>query len=390
LLRAQRLESIGQLASGVAHDLNNILAPIIMLAPLLRMEIRKPEILRLIDILEANSRRGADVVKQILTFARGLKGGKGPVPTRPLLKEVATVVEETFTKAITIEAVIPEDLWTVEGDATLLLQVLMNLSVNARDAMPDGGTLTLAGENIVADAAFVRTTPQARPGPYVVWLVADTGTGISPENLDRIFDPFFTTKEIGKGTGLGLASVVGIVRDHGGFIKVESKLGAGTRFRVYLPALPVQPAVEAEPPTAPPRGRGETILVVDDEEGVRVTTKEILEENGYQVIVAAEGREAEALFAQHAAGIHAVLTDLMMPVMDGIALVRALRQRAPDLKVLATTGVTETAQTTAVRKLGAKVVIRKPFSAHQLLTQLRAVLDDTGVLAPGVSRPPLD
>ena len=389
LLRAQRLESIGQLASGVAHDLNNILAPMIMVAPLLRMEVKKPEILRLIDILESNTRRGADVVKQILTFARGLKGDKGPVPTRPLLKEVATVVEETFPKAIAIEASIPEDLWMVDGDATQLLQVLMNLSVNARDAMPNGGTLTLAGENLMVDETFARITPQARPGPYVVWLIADTGDGIAPEILDRIFDPFFTTKEVGKGTGLGLSTAMGIVRSHGGFIKVESKPGKGTRFRVYLPALAEQPAVANAPLATAPRGRDEAILVVDDEEGVRVTTKKILEHHGYRVFVASEGSEAVALFARHQGEIKVVLTDLMMPVMDGVALVRAVRGIDPGIRVLATTGVMETAQTTAVTQLGVRAVIRKPFSPHQLLCELRATLDDRdGPVSADAGKPP--
>jgi PAS domain S-box-containing protein len=376
LYRAQRLESIGQLASGIAHDLNNILAPLVMVAPLLRTEIRSPEILRLVDILEGNTKRGVEVVKQILTFSRGLKAGKGLVPARPLLKEIINVLDETFPKSIAVQSSIPEDLWMVEGDATQLHQVLMNLCVNARDAMPDGGTLTLAAENVVVDDLYASMSPGAKPGSYTVWLVADTGMGIPPEILDRIFDPFFTTKEPGKGTGLGLSTVLGIIRSHGGFIKVESRVGKGTQFRVYLPAqvgaqAPPEPG-EAEPP---PSGRGETILVVDDEEGVRLLTKKILEKHGYQVLLASEGSEAVVAYAQHGGEVQAVVTDLMMPLMDGATLIRALKQIAPGVKIMATTGVTESAHVAAALRLGAKEVLRKPYSPHVLLTRLRAVLD---------------
>jgi len=379
LYRAQRLESIGQLASGIAHDLNNILAPLVMVAPLLRMEIKRPEILRLVDILESNTKRGVEVVKQILTFSRGLKAGKGLVPARPLLKEIVNVLDETFPKSISVQNSIPEDLWMVEGDATQLHQVLMNLCVNARDAMADGGTLTLAAENVMVDELYASMSPGARPGPYTVWLVADTGSGIPPEILDRIFDPFFTTKEPGKGTGLGLSTVLGIVRSHHGFIKVESKVDKGSQFRVYLPAqvgaqAPVEPAT-LEPP---PQGKGETILVVDDEEGVRLLTKKILEQNGYQVLLAAEGSEAVVAYAQHAGEVQAVVTDLMMPLMDGATLIRALKQIAPSTRILATTGVTESAHVAAALRLGAREVLRKPYSPHLLLRRLRAILDDAG------------
>ena len=383
LYRAQRLESIGQLASGIAHDLNNILAPLVMVSPLLRMEIKTPETLRLVDILENNTKRGVEVVKQILTFSRGLKAGKGLVPARPLLKEILNVLDETFPKSISVQSSIPEDLWMVEGDATQLHQVLMNLCVNARDAMPDGGTLTLAAENVVVDELYASMSPGARPGPYTVWLVADTGSGIPPEILDRIFDPFFTTKEPGKGTGLGLSTVLGIVRSHHGFLKVESRVGKGTQFRVYLPAqigaqAPTEPAT-IEPP---PRGNGETILVVDDEEGVRLLTKKILEQHGYQVLLAAEGSEAVVAYAQHAGEIQAVVTDLMMPLMDGATLIRALRQIAPSARILATTGVTESTHVAAALRLGAKEVLRKPYSPHVLLRRLRAVLDEPNPPAP--------
>ncbi len=377
LYRAQRLESIGQLASGIAHDLNNILAPLVMVAPLLRAEIKNPDTLRLIDILEGNTKRGVDVVKQIMTFARGMKGGKGPVPPRPLIKEIVNVLEETIPRSITVKSLLPEDLWMVEGDATQLHQVLMNLCVNARDAMPDGGTLTLAAENVVVDELYASMSPGAKPGPYSVWLVADTGMGIPQENLDRIFDPFFTTKEPGKGTGLGLSTVLGIVRNHHGFIKVESRVGKGTQFRIYLPAqMGAQAAAETPAPETAPPGHGETVLVVDDEEGVRTLTKRILEHHGYHVLLASEGSEAVVVYAQHTETIEAVLTDLMMPLMDGATLIRALKQIAPGVKILATTGVTDSAQVSAALRLGAREVLRKPYTPTMLLRSLRALLED--------------
>jgi len=253
LFHAQRLESIGQLASGIAHDLNNILTPVVMVMPLLREEIAKPETLQLVDLLEASVNRGVNIVKQILTFSRSIQGGMGSVPLRPLLKEVGQVIKETFPKSITLTVNVPEDLWMVEGDATQLHQVLINLCVNARDAMPAGGALAMEAENVILDGFYATKTPGARAGPYVVCLVEDNGMGIPEEVVNHIFDPFFTTKGPGKGTGLGLSTVFGIVKKHGGFIRVESKVGKGSQFRVYLPAKPEQlSAAEQVAAEAPP------------------------------------------------------------------------------------------------------------------------------------------
>ncbi len=383
-LRAQRLESVGQLAGGIAHDLNNILSPIVMAAPLIRMEVKNPDVVRLIDIMEGNARRGAEVVKQILTFARGQQGGRAPVPTRPVMKEIVHIIDETFPKSIVLKTAIPEDLWMVEGDATQLHQVLMNLCVNARDAMSGGGTLLLAGENVTVEPTFAAKFPGAKPGPHIVWLVADTGVGISQENLSRIFEPFFTTKGSGKGTGLGLSTVHALTRQHGGFVRVESQLGEGTQFRVYLPAVPALTAIPEEPAVEEaPRGRGETILVVDDEESVRVMTRHVLEQHGYGVLLAGEGSEAVITFAQHAGEIGAVLTDLMMPLMDGAALIAALDRMSPGVKILATTGVTDTTQAAAAVQLGAREVLRKPFPPAVLLRKIRELLDEPAVGDPG-------
>ena len=248
LLRTQRLESVGRLASGIAHDLNNILAPMLMVPPLLREAVKDPELRNMLDLVETNAQRGSNIIKQLLTFGRGMEGERVPVQLRALVKDMSGIIRETFHKNIITRRETPPDTWLVSGDATQLHQVLMNLCVNARDAMPEGGTLTLKLENQEFDESFARMTPGAKPGRYVCLSVTDTGQGIAPEHLDKIYDPFFTTKELGKGTGLGLSTVLGIVQSHGGFIQVHSQPGRGTQFKVYLPAsetAEAQPAGQA-------------------------------------------------------------------------------------------------------------------------------------------------
>jgi two-component system cell cycle sensor histidine kinase/response regulator CckA len=316
-------------------------------------------------------------VNQILTFARGAPVQKTVVQTRHLLTEIARIIQETFPKAITLDRAVPPDLWTVQGDPTQLHQVLMNLCVNARDAMPAGGTLTLAAENVVLDESFARVTLDAKPGPYVAWLVADTGTGIAPAVLDRMFDPFFTTKEVGKGTGLGLSTVLGIVRRHEGFVRVESQVGQGTQFRVYLPAAhaPVAAAVAA---AALPQGRGQLVLVVDDEAGIRSATRSILERNGYRVLTANDGAEALGLFTQRQREIAVVLTDLLMPRMGGVALAAALKRLDPRVKILGSSGSGREDDQAALQALGVESFLPKPYAADKLLQALQQVLSPPG------------
>jgi len=320
-----------------------------------------------VDTVEASASRGAEVVKQILTFSRGAPVEKTVVQTRHLLTEILRTIQETFPKAITLERAIPRDLWTVPGDPTQLHQVLMNLCVNARDAMPAGGTLTLAAENVVLDEDFARVTPFAKAGPYVVWLVADTGTGIPPEVLDRMFDPFFTTKELGKGTGLGLSTVLGIVRRHEGFVRVESAVGQGAQFRVYLPAANAPapaPAGEAAPL---PQGRGELVLVVDDEAGILSATRSILERNGYRVLTASDGAEGLGQFTDFRTEIQVVLTDLLMPRLGGVALVAALKRLDPQVKIIACSGTGWAEEPEELQALGVKNFLTKPYTADKLL-----------------------
>ncbi|NEQ23944.1 MAG: PAS domain S-box protein, partial [Microcoleus sp. SIO2G3] len=261
-LRAQRMESIGTLASGIAHDLNNVLTPILMTAQLLETEPQEERYHRLIPVLVANAKRGANLVKQVLSFAKGLEGKFTTLQVKHLISEIKQIIKETFPKSIEIRTDIPQSLWTVSGDATQLHQVLMNLCVNARDAMPDGGILNICAENQVIDQSYAQMHLDAQVGSYIVVTVTDTGMGIPPEILDRIFEPFFTTKELGKGTGLGLSTVMGIIKSHNGFINVSSVVGKGTEFKVYLPAIDSTETQVLED-TELPIGHGELVLVVD-------------------------------------------------------------------------------------------------------------------------------
>ncbi|HSH15143.1 MAG TPA: PAS domain S-box protein, partial [Verrucomicrobiae bacterium] len=284
-LRAQRMESIGTLAGGIAHDLNNLLAPILITSQLLQDDAPNDEYREMLQTVQTCAQRGAELVKQVLSFARGAEGERIPLDVSHLLRDIRQVVRETFPKNITTVFQLGRELWPVEGDATQLHQVFMNLCVNARDAMPQGGKLTVGAENLVLDEVYAGMNPDAQPGPYVVVRVEDTGTGVPVEIQERIFDPFFTTKELGKGTGLGLSTTLGILRGHGGFVNLYSEPGKGAKFKVYLPAKTTPGAAErtAVEQTRLPRGNGELVLVVDDEESVRSVTQKTLERFGYRV-----------------------------------------------------------------------------------------------------------
>jgi hypothetical protein len=375
ILRTQRLETIGALASGVAHDLNNVLAPVLMSVELLRTQVTDPATLQLLDNLEASASRGTALVRQILAFARGQGDEKLLVHLKQLVDELRKILKHTFPPNIQVQTQFPRDLWYVQAHPTQLDQVLLNLCVNARDAMPAGGLLQLAARNLTLDEAYCRMQPQARPGPYVVVTVSDTGSGIPPEVLGNIFDPFFTTKEQGKGTGLGLATVQRIVKNHGGFVTVSSQLGRGTEFKVFLPAVPGE-APRRGPAEQPPLplGHGELILVVDDESSVREIAKATFEACHYNVIVAKDGTEALAQFARRPFEVHAVITDLQMPYMDGPATIRALRRIEPNLPVIIASGSPEQLETLQRAGLEVQALLTKPFTAQALLRQLQNVL----------------
>lgn len=373
-LHAQRLEAIGTLASGVAHDLNNILAPLFMIAPLLKSKLQDPADLKLLSMLEQTGQRGANVVRQLLTFSRGIAGERGPLQLRHLVKEMAAIMLETFPREIGIVQQLPAEISTVVGDATQLHQVLMNLCVNARDAMPEGGKLSVSVRETELSPDDVGEHPGAKPGRYVVLTVRDTGYGIPPEIRARIFEPFFTTKEIGKGTGLGLSTVLGIVRSHGGFIILDSEEGVGSAFHVHLPAAVALEAPTAAAPRPAPRGSGELVLIVDDEQAVREAMQQVLKMHGYTVVAASNGREALSLYLEHGDRIQAVVTDLMMPEMGGVALVRALRELDPELAILAATGLESGEQSEALRDQRVDGFLPKPYSSFELLESLQRAL----------------
>lgn len=373
-LRTQRMESIGTLASGIAHDLNNVLAPILMATQLLEMKVHDEKSRWLLNMMEVNAKRGANLVKQVLSFARGVEGDRTTLQAGHLILEVEKIARETFPKSIEIQSDVSIlDLWTISGDATQLHQVLVNLCVNARDAMPHGGTLSIHAENLIIPQDDIRLNLGANPGAYILVTVTDTGTGISSELIDRIFEPFFTTKELGKGTGLGLSTVVGIVKGHGGFINVSSEIGQGTQFQVYLPATALPEMLEKKEQHTVPLGHGELILVVDDEVAICEITKSSLETYDYTVLTANDGIEAIALYAQHKDAISAVVLDMMMPSMDGPTTMRLLQRLNPQVKIVAVSGLAANYKA-EVANSNVKTFLTKPYSAEELLQNLHGVL----------------
>ena len=371
-LRAQRLESLGTLAGGIAHDLNNILSPILMAASILRRPSMDPEDEQMLNIIESSAERGAGIVKQVLTFARGEGGDRLLLQPKYLVNELAKIIGQTFPKNIDIQTTLNPDLWTVIGDATQLHQVLLNLCVNARDALSSGGVLTVTAENLDIDEHFAQMHPGSSLGFYVALRVTDNGVGIPSETLDKIFDPFFTTKEVGKGTGLGLATVSGIVKSHGGFLSVKSVVGLGTTFSVFLPASKDAEAEQPVESVAVVDGHGELILVVDDEAPIREALVSTLTAHGYRAYTAEDGKDALAIYFQRRGEIDLVLTDLSMGEMDGIALVRALHKINPEVKVVVSSGHFHKESRAILGGLGVKVLLEKPYTAEKLLRTVGA------------------
>lgn len=374
-LRAQRMESIGTLAGGIAHDLNNVLSPILMAIDMLQLRVTDENSKKWFEVMRSNAERGGSMVRQVLSFARGVEGERVALQPKHLIKEIVKILRETLPKSIEINFQIPNDLWIISADATQIHQVLMNLCVNARDAMPEGGSIAIKAENVFVDENYARMHIEAKPGRFVVITVSDTGPGMTMEVQSRIFEPFFTTKEMTKGTGLGLSTALTIVKSHGGFINVYSELHKGSQFSVYLPALDVPGTIDsAAAQTDLPLGNGELILVVDDEESIREITRGTLETFGYTVLTASDGTEALALYADKKNEIAVVLTDMVMPFMDGPATIRALQRMNPKVRIIAASGLGTGHRAGEGTLEGVSVFLNKPYTAEKLLKTLADVL----------------
>ncbi len=371
-MRAQRLESIGTLAGGIAHDLNNVLTPIMLAVDVLKADALSQDQLDLVAMIEGSAKRGSNMVRQVLSFARGVEGNQETVNIQDLLSELAKIVQETFPKNVMLHTEVAENLWNIKADFTQLHQVLMNLAVNARDAMPEGGRLSIVAENCVIDNQYAGMHIDARPGNYVVIRCEDTGSGMPAAVLEKIFEPFFTTKELGKGTGLGLSTSIAIIKSHGGFMRAYSEPGRGSRFHLYIPALGT--GIEVTSETAQPellRGNGELVLVVDDEPHVREVTRQTLETFGYKTKIATDGADALAVFAENKEKIALMVTDMMMPVLDGPGVIRVILKIKPDLPIIAVSGVDAQAKIDNLQS-GRKIhVLQKPYTAQMLLQAVR-------------------
>jgi CheY-like chemotaxis protein len=372
------MESIGTLAGGIAHDLNNILAPIVMSIDLLKGMAEDPQTKSILDTIGMSANRGADIVRQVLSFARGMESEKIEVQPNHLLKELERIVKDTFPKDIRFQFSIPKDTWTILGDPAQVQQVLLNLCLNARDAMPNGGSLTVSIENSVLGEQSGVMNLQAKGGRYVTISVTDTGTGLPTNLVDKIFEPFFTTKTLQQGTGLGLSTSLAIVRSHEGIIQVDSRPGAGSTFKISFPAAErfVASHIERSERAGFPRGNGEMVLLIDDEASIRTVTGKMLQIYGYQVLTASNGEDAVALYSERKNDIAVVLTDTNMPRMDGPTAIRELMKINPKVKIIATSGLNANESKAKAAGAGVKHFLTKPYMAETLLTIIRTVLDE--------------
>lgn len=379
-LRSQRMESIGRLVSGIAHDLGNLLVPISLGVKVLQQRFSDDEkASRTLSVIQNSAERGSDMVDQVLAFARGVEGERVALQLNTIIDDVQNITEETFPEEVDVEVAVEEDLQQIVGDATQIQQVLMNLCVNARDAMPNGGTLTVEARNVDFTEREARRNIEAEPGDYVCIEVRDTGTGMPDDVADKIFEPFFTTKEEGEGTGLGLSTAYSIIQSHDGFMDVESEEGEGTTFWIYLPAADEDVTVEAQSTTNGEAeherpsfdGSGTQVLVVDDEEFVLESAQQTLEATGYTVRTALDA--AAALRVVEKEAIDLVITDLRMPEMSGLDLIRRLRKQDRSLPIVAASGVAD-GRTEEALDAGAQTFLAKPFTAENLEAALQEAL----------------
>lgn len=374
-LRAQRIQTIGELSGGIAHDLNNALSPIVMASELLGDEVTSDSGKRMLELMRASGRRCADMVKQILSFSRGAGQGLELLDPSKIIEELAALTRETFPRLITIETRCEPRVNHFQGNLTQMHQVIMNLLVNARDAISRSGTITISAKNVLLHAHPSKMLRKPANGPHVSIAVSDTGSGIPREVIDKIFEPFFTTKEVGKGTGLGLSTVFSIVKNHGGFLELTTEAGKGTTFELFFPARVQEPREKArEAAVALPAARGEQLLMVDDEVGLLAMVKSTLETLGYRVLTASGGLEALKILETSRDEVDLALTDLNMPLMSGAELIRKIHGTYPDLKVIVVTGGGAESDPD-ISGLPVKGVLQKPYTTDAMLKVIRKVLD---------------
>ncbi len=380
LLQMQRLECIGALSSGVAHDLNNILAPIMMSAAMLHEELSPESRCEFLSTIEQSAQRGVNLLRAVLTFSRGVEGERAHVAPATVIREIAEMIRQTFPKTIRIVSRVADDLWEILVEATKFHQVLLNLVINARDAMGHGGVLTIEAQNRKLNAVEAAALEEGKPGRYVVISVKDTGVGISEAMKRDIFTPFFTTKAPGKGTGLGLPTVLGIIKGYGGFFDLKSEVGVGTTFTVYMPA--VAELTEERKTAASGVTEGGLILVVDDEPGIRRMVSAILTRYGYKVVTACDGMEGMAAYIGNPASFKLVLADLIMPSMDGVVLARAIKQVDAGIEIIATSGFESESRLQELAALGVTRFLRKPYQAAELLAMVAEIVGKAQLQPP--------
>jgi nitrogen-specific signal transduction histidine kinase len=376
LRQSQKMDAIGQLTGGVAHDFNNILTVITGTIDILAAGVAdRPQLAAITRMIDDAATRGAELTRQLLAFARRQPLQPRATDINALVLESTKLLRPTLGQNIEIEPMLEDDAWRALVDPTQLGLALLNLAVNARDAMPNGGKLTLETGNVVLDESYARANPDAQAGPYVMIAVSDTGTGIPHELRDKVFEPFFTTKDVGKGTGLGLSMVYGFVKQSGGHVKIYSEVGHGTAVKLYLPRTTEQPDELVSVPTTPPIGGTETILVVEDDALVRDYVVSQLHGLGYTALAAADAKAALAI-AQRAADIDLLFTDVIMPgAMNGRELAQELVLRRPGIKILFTSGYTEDAIVHHGRLDPGVALLNKPYRKTDLARKIREVLD---------------
>jgi PAS domain S-box-containing protein len=385
LRQAQKMEAVGRLAGGIAHDFNNLLMLIKGYSDLLRDRLPAEETPReYASEIQKAADRASSLTQQLLAFSRKQVLELRVLDVNQVVTSMSKMLPRLLGEDIEVVTRLNSAIGRVKADPGQLEQVLMNLAVNARDAMPEGGRLTIETGECELDDEYVRQHPGARPGRFVMLAVSDTGVGMNTDVRAHVFEPFFTTKAKGKGTGLGLAMVYGIVKQSNGYIWVYSEPGQGATFKVYLPR--VEEAAESElraPATGPPPRGTETVLVVEDEDGVRRVTREYLEANGYSVLEAQSGAEALAVAEQHAGPLHLVLTDVVMPGMSGRELTERLRRRRPELRVIFMSGYTDDAVMHHGALAPGVAFLQKPFARDALARKVREVLDGQAPAAAG-------